>query len=381
MSTPFISRRTLVLILILAGLAGLLLQVALRSGPLAPVPVTETTVAEHALQPALFGVGTVEARYTYRIGPTAAGRLKRLVVEVNDAVQAGDVLGEMDPVDLDQRIRAQSAAIRRAEAALAEAEARQVYARQQSRRYAQLPDATSAEMRATKKQDAQIAHAGQAAAHEELARTRADLEALHALRANLRLLAPVAGIVTLRAAEPGSTVIAGETVVEMIDPARLWVNVRFDQLSATGLAAGLPAHVELRSRNAEVLAGQVLRIEPKADAVTEELLAKVVFDAVPAPLPSLGELAEVTVDLPALPATPVVPNAALHRDGTQTGVWRITAEGLQFVAVRTGRSDLDGQVQVLDGLAAGDRIVAYSTRPLDARSRIQVVRQIPGVPQ
>ena len=381
MSLSFISRRTLVLVLILAGLVALLLQVALRSGPLAPVPVTETTVEARALQPALFGVGTVEARYTYRIGPTTAGRLKQLAVEVGDTVQAGDLLGEMDPVDLAERIRAQSAAIKRAEAWLAEAEARQTYARQQSRRYEQLPDATSAEMRATKKQDAQIASAAHAAAREELARTRADLAALHALRANLRLLAPVAGIVTLRAVEPGSTVIAGETVVEMIDPARLWVNVRFDQLGANGLAAGLPAHIALRSRNAEMLLGQVLRVEPKADAVTEELLAKVVFDAVPAPLPPLGELAEVTVDLPALPATPVVPNAALHRDGTQTGVWRITAEGPQFVTVRTGRSDLDGQVQVLEGLVAGDRIVAYSSRPLDARSRITVVERMPGVPQ
>ena len=62
-------------------------------------------------------VGTVEARYTYRIGPTAAGRLKQLAVEVGDVVQAGNLLGEMDPVDLDERIRAQSAAIKRAEAA------------------------------------------------------------------------------------------------------------------------------------------------------------------------------------------------------------------------------------------------------------------------
>ena len=45
-------------------------------------------------------------------------------------------------------------------------------------------------------------------------------------------------------------------------------------VSAQGLAAGLPARIHLRSRPHEALAGRVLRIEPRADAVTEELLAK-----------------------------------------------------------------------------------------------------------
>jgi HlyD family secretion protein len=59
--------------------------------------------------------------------------------------------------------------------------------------------------------------------------------------------------------------------------------------------------VALRSRRGETLDGQVLRTELRADAVTEELLAKVAFDAVPRPLPPIGERAEVTVRLPALP--------------------------------------------------------------------------------
>ena len=46
---------------------------------------------------------------------------------------------------------------------------------------------------------------------------------------------------------------------------------------------------------------KVLRVEPVADVVTEEMLAKVVLDSVPTPLPPLGELAEITVTLPALP--------------------------------------------------------------------------------
>ncbi|MCD2486549.1 biotin/lipoyl-binding protein, partial [Staphylococcus aureus] len=83
-------------------------------------------------------IGTVEARYTYRIGPTFAGRIRRLDVHAGDRVRAGQVLGEMDPVDLDDRIRAQEAALKRAVAQLREAEARQAYAQTQARRYEHL---------------------------------------------------------------------------------------------------------------------------------------------------------------------------------------------------------------------------------------------------
>jgi len=97
MTLPKIQGRTLALLAILIPLVAAFLWLALTSGPLAPVPVTLTTVTEHALAPALFGVGTVEARYTYRIGPTFAGRVSRVEVQVGDRVQAGQLLGEMDP--------------------------------------------------------------------------------------------------------------------------------------------------------------------------------------------------------------------------------------------------------------------------------------------
>ena len=57
--------RTLALAGVLVLLLGLLAYVALRAGPLAPVPVTLATVESREITPALFGIGTVEARYTH----------------------------------------------------------------------------------------------------------------------------------------------------------------------------------------------------------------------------------------------------------------------------------------------------------------------------
>ena len=370
--------RTLALLAVVLPLLGLFVYVVLRSGPLAPVAVTLATVENKALSPALFGVGTVGTRTTTKIGPTVAGRLQRLDVEVGDRVRAGQVLGAMDALDWDDRLLAQDAAVLRVQASLREAQSRQAHAQTQATRYAQLlaVRSTSEELATAKKQELQVADAAVAAAQAEAARVRAERAGVTAQQRHLRLVSPADGLVTQRHADPGSTVVAGQAVVEVVDPASLWINVRLDQIRAHGLAAGLPAQVLLRSRAGQPLAGRVLRVEPLADSVTEETLAKVVFDTLPEPLPPLGELAEVTIDLPALAAQPVLPNAAVQRVDGKTGVWHWANGELQFTPVTLGVADLDGHVQVLNGLNAGDQVVVYSEKPLTTRSRIHVVERL-----
>lgn len=380
MKTLPLQRRTLALLAFLLPLLALFVHVALRSGPLAPVAVTTLTVETKTLAPSLFGIGTVEARYTHKVGPTAAGRLKSLAVQVGDRVKAGQVLGVMEPVDLDARVNSQQAALQRAEAALKEADARAQFARAQATRYEQLAGAklVSDELASTKRQERQIADAALDGAREELRRIKSEFAAIVAQQRNLTLIAPVEGLVTVRHVDPGTTVVAGQPVIELIDPKSLWINARLDQASANGLAAGLPARITLRSRSGSTATGRVLRIEPVADAVTEEILAKVVFDALPDPLPPVGELAEVTILLPAVPPAPAIRNAALHRRGSETGVWKLVDDHAAFTPVTRGASDLDGNVQVTQGLAPGDIIVLYSEKLLSADRRVRIVERIPG---
>lgn len=379
---PF-QKRTLALFAIIVPLIVLFVYVALYSGPLAPVSVVLTKVENKSIKPALFGIGTVEARYTYKIGPTYPGRVKLLKVDVGDKVKVGQVIGEMDPVDLDERIRAQVAALKRANAQLREAQANKNYAQAQALRYKRLLKAhsTSKEMASAKRRDFLVAQSKLIAAREEVSRLQADLNALKAQRKNLALIAPADGLVVSRDADPGTTVVAGQSVVELIAPSSLWVNVRFDQIRSHGLAANLPAQIVLRSQADKVLTGRVLRVEPLADAVTEETLAKVVFDRTPDPMPPIGELAEVTVILPQLAAGPVIPNAAIRRIGGKMGVWRVVGHKLRYTPVSLGVSDLEGHVQVRKGLKVGDRIVVYSENALNKHKRIRVVDHIPGVTQ
>jgi HlyD family secretion protein len=84
-------------------------------------------------------------------------------------------------------------------------------------------------------------------------------------------------------------------------------------------------------------------------------------------------MAELTLQLPGISGALLVPNASIARQQGQTGVWRLKAGQPEFVAVHIGAQGLDGQVQVLKGLAAGDEVVVYSQRALSAGTRVQVV--------
>ena len=393
MTLPFkLSRRAWTLLAVLVPLLLLFAWVAFRSGPLAPVNVTVAQVEERSVTPAMFGIGTVEARYTHKVGPTAPGRVTMVAVDVGDMVQAGQLLAQIDPIDLDQRIdaaaggTARSAALEQAAAAqIADASARVALARSVAARTERLKrggwvtDAIVDQRRqelAAAQAGLAAAQANRGAAAMDRGRLGAERAALVEQRANLRLVAPRAGIVVRRAAEPGTTVVAGQAVIEIIDPSQLWINVRFDQTQSAGLAPGQVVRIALRSRPDAPLSGAIERVEPMADALTEEVLAKARFTVTDS-LPSIGELAEVTVALPALARSLAIPNAAVHRIDGEVGVWVIRDGDLAFTPVRLGAQDLDGWVQVVRGLTKDEQIVIHSARALSASSRHSIVDALP----
>jgi hypothetical protein len=72
----------------------------------------------------------------------------------------------------------------------------------------------------------------------------------------------------------------------------------------------------------------------------------------------------------------VIPNAAVRREGGKVGVWQLVDGELRFSPVVLGASDLDGFVQVREGLADGDQVVTLQRKGADGRSRVKVVEHI-----
>ena len=97
--------------------------------------------------------------------------------------------------------------------------------------------------------------------------------------------------------------------------------------------------------------------------MTEERIANVVFDTPPQGI-AIGELAEVTLRLPAIEKALAIPAAALHRQGTQSGVWRPAEGKARFVPISAGAISSNGLVEVRQGLAAGDTVIVQAARRL-----------------
>lgn len=364
-----------------------------RSGPLSPIQVTTLRVESGSLSPAIFGIGTVEARRSYLIGPTAAGRIKAVHADVGETVKAGQLLAEIDPVDLDERLRSTEAAYARAASAVtaAEAQRKDAVARRQlaelnARRYRDLggKNFVSASAVEGKQQELDSAQAAVEAseanlqgARQEKLRLKADQDGIRQQRGNLRLLAPRDGLVTSRDAEPGSTVIAGQAVLRLVEPDSLWVKARLDQGRSRGLAVGQAADILLRSNTSTQHPGKVARIEPVSDSVTEERIAQIAFERIPEGL-SVGEMTEVTVKTGAAQSGLLLPNAAIKQMPQGSGVWKLKEGKPSLTPVKLGSTSLEGSVQILDGLAAGDEVVIYSERDLNESARIKVVNQLLG---
>ena len=370
--------------------------VVARSGPLSPIQVTTLRVESGSLSPAIFGIGTVEARRSYLIGPTAAGRVKAVHVDVGETVKAGQLLAEIDPVDLDERLRSTEAAYARAASAVtaADAQRKDSLARRQlaefnAKRYRDLggKNFVSASAVEGKQQELDSAQAAVEAseanlqgARQEQLRLKADQDGIRQQRGNLRLLAPRDGLVTSRDAEPGSTVIAGQAVLRLVEPDSLWVKARLDQGRSRSLAVGQAADIVLRSNASTHHPGKVARIEPVSDSVTEERIAQIAFEHIPEGL-SVGEMTEVTVQTGAAQSGLLLPNAAIKRMPQGSGVWKLKDGKPSLTPVKLGSTSFEGNVQILEGLAVGDEVIIHSERDLNESARIKIVSQLMGKPK
>jgi HlyD family secretion protein len=103
------------LLVVAGGIAAFLL--------LRPVTVTVAAVTQRDIAPAIQGVGTVEAKVAVQVGSKITGRVVAVLVDQGDTVTAGQVLARLDDALQRAEVTRQAAALRVAEASVAEAQA------------------------------------------------------------------------------------------------------------------------------------------------------------------------------------------------------------------------------------------------------------------
>lgn len=363
----------------------------LTQGPLAPVKVTSEKIQSGNLAVDVFGVGLVEARHSYTISSVMTGRIKSLLVDQGDYVKAGQVVAELDPIDLDEKLASSHFVTERAANSIKVAEAQLAQAQSQGKtlfatykRYSELhaKGFVSQELLDTKLNEKKAALAGLdaataslAAAKHDYAKTQSDAVGMRKLRDQTRLTSPVNGIVTAKSLEQGAIVVPGQTVFQLISQNDLWIRTRIDQKQSGLLRVGQTADIVLRSQPQISVPGTVERIDLISDTVTEERIVNVAF-AVPETNVSLGEYAEVTIKLPVQEKVRAIPTAAVKRINQQVGVWILQDGHARFKAIKAGIATLDGKTQVLDGLSDSDEVIVYSQQAIKEDLKLKVVPEI-----
>lgn len=345
------------------------------TGAVGPTKVVAVKVGTGNLTPTVFGIGIVQAQMNYNVGSTQTGKILKLDVDQGDSVKAGQIIGKIDPVDMDQRIASNYAALVSsqhdvlvAEAQIDQAKRQNQLAQIEIQRYERLFEkgAISKELLDTQENTVKVAQAALNSAvsncqamQSKVEKAAADYQGQIEQKKNLLLISPVDGIVTARNMEEGSTVVAGQAVYNIIDPATLWVQTRIDQTSFKGIALGQTADIVVRSRQDQVMSGKVTRLEAQGDTVTEERFVDIRITPTAENI-FLGDLADVTIYLPEVRDCLYVPAAAVKTVDGRSGVWVNQNGKAHYTIVTTGVKTRDGNIQIVDGLNEADSVIVYS---------------------
>jgi RND family efflux transporter MFP subunit len=300
-------------------------------------------VAVRDLPRTLTAEGQVEAIRHTTLGAQVAGRIVALEVKAGDTVRAGQVLARIDARTADQAVAAGRSQVAESEANLANAK----------RKYERNRDLLAQKFVSQAALDQ--AEAEYKAAQAQLAAVSANAGQALAARSFMTITAPYAGVIGATLAELGDMAQPGRPLITIFDPRELRVVARVPQAALATLKLDAPIRVEVPSV-AQVLTATRATVIPLADARAHTTSIRLDLPADTRLLPGQFARARFATGMTRVLA---VPSASLLHRGEVTAVYVVDGAGrVQLRQLRTGESVGDDEVEILAGLAPGERIAA-----------------------
>jgi membrane fusion protein (multidrug efflux system) len=290
--------------------------------------------------------GSIQPERRADLRAEVAAVVTQILKDNGEPVRAGDLLVRLDDTSLRDALASADEAQRAA--SLAEDQA--------ARQVQRLKTLQQQGMVSTQAlEDAQIRHN---AAQSDLVAARARVVSARQQLQRTSVRAPFDGVVSERKASVGDTAQIGKELLKVIDPR----SMRFEGLVAADRLGELKVGQAVRFRvngvaqDAE-FRGRVQRLDAAVNTTTRQVAIVVGFDD-PAAAPRVaGLFAEGRVDTGGAPML-TLPENAVVRTGDVAHVWRVDDRRIVRTAVRLGARDArSGEVPVLDGLKAGDRVL------------------------
>jgi HlyD family secretion protein len=226
-----------------------------RSGASTPVEV----VARRDIALTIEASGVVEAIDLVEVKSKASGQILRMPVEVGSRVRAGDLIAQIDTVDV-QNSYEQADAARKA--AQAKADVAEAQLKRADILYSQQVTTI------TEHESALLASAD---AEAQLVKARTDLDTARQRRDDATVRAPISGTVLEQLVSTGqvissatASVSGGTSLLKMADLSRIRVRAYVSETDIGKVRTGQEADVSFEAYSTRTFAGKVEKVEPQA---------------------------------------------------------------------------------------------------------------------
>ena len=198
------------------------------------------------------------------------------------------------------------------------------------------------------------------------------LETAYASRARLaealHVKAGTTGVLQSVAVQEGQEVAAGANLARIARPGELRAELEVAETQAKDVGVGQRVTIDMRTA---LLAGRVERIDPAVQRGSVQVDVELLGPLPPGSRPDLS--VDGTIEIERVPNAVYVARPAIARPDSQLRLFRLSADGksAERVPVRFGRASV-ALIEVLEGLAPGDRVLLSDTSVWDKYDRIRL---------
>lgn len=322
-----------------------------RSGGRGPSPVEVAEATSARPQEEIRSVGNLLADESVRIAPEQAGRIAAIRFEEGQTVEEGEEL-----VKLDDSLLAAEAK---------EVEARVELANANFKRASTLSKSGSGTQRTL---DEAIA---------ERLTSNALLLLIQSRLEKTSIKAPFPGVMGLRSVSAGAYVEPGTEIATLDKIDIVKVQFTVPERNLTDIRVGYPVDVRVDAYPDRLFRGEIYAIDPQLDVNGRSLTVRA---RLPNPDLSLrpGLFARVTVQGATRGDVVLVPEGAIVPRGGESFVYRVSDGKVEEAKVSLGRRNA-GEVEITNGIAAGDTVVVAGHARLKDGAPVEIVdRQTPA---
>lgn len=326
-------------------------------------PVETVTVKNQSVTYSIYAVGSVEAFEMVMVTARVAGVVDKVLFSEGTVVQAGQELVEIEPERYRLAVESAKAAWEKAKAARADAEAGLKRRQQVVEKNPGLIPGEELETWSTRVRTAVA----------EVALTQAQLNQAELNLHDSLVRAPVAGVVQTRTVQTGQYVQPGVVLATMIRRDPLLLRFKVPEQDAGRLKPGLKALFTIKSDKTEYTS-TISYVAASAEENTRMAAVTATIDDENRDRLRPGAFAEIHIPVGSVKDVPVIPQLAI-RPGERGFLSYVVENGTAKERILTlGMRTADGQVEIRDGLKAGEALVIRGAEALQDGVSVRVTR-------